>query len=92
MNPNISALTIYNGELIAGGDFTKAGSVTAKRIASWNSSDWQALASGMDADVMAPILKLDASSQAVCSGFPMCTRIRCFTRPRSSGITPSRTR
>jgi len=32
------------------------------------------------------------TSQAACSGFPMRTRIRCLTRPRSNGITPSRTR
>jgi len=58
MNQNISTLTTYNGEFIAGGDFIKAGGA------------WQALPSGMDADFMAPILKLDAS-QVVCSGFPM---------------------
>ena len=30
--------------------------------------------------------------QAACSDFPMCTRIRCLTKPRSNGITPSRMR
>ena len=59
MNQNISALTIYNGEFIAGGDFIKAG------------GDWQALPSGYERRVvMAPILKLD-DSQVVYSGFPM---------------------
>jgi peptidoglycan hydrolase-like amidase len=51
MNSEVYALGVYNGLLIAGGYFTTAGGVTAKRIASWNSSNWQALASSMDADV-----------------------------------------
>ena len=39
MNGGVSALTVYNGELIAGGDFTTAGGVTCNYIARWNGSD-----------------------------------------------------
>jgi hypothetical protein len=43
----VSALTVYNGELIAGGVFTAAGGVDASKIARWNGSIWQPLGSGM---------------------------------------------
>ena len=48
----VSALTVYNGELIAGGDFTTAGGVT-RRTASpaGTAATWQPLGSGMDDDV-----------------------------------------
>lgn len=39
----VNALTVYNGELIAGGDFTTAGGVAAKHIARWNGVEWSAL-------------------------------------------------
>ncbi len=37
------ALTVYNGELIAGGDFNIAGGVDANSIARWDGNDWQPL-------------------------------------------------
>ncbi len=50
-NPNILgqvlSLTVYNGELIAGGEFVVAGGVSASNIARWNGSDWEALGSGV---------------------------------------------
>jgi peptidoglycan hydrolase-like amidase len=42
------ALTVYNGELIAGGEFTYAGGVTCNGIARWNGSQWQPLGTGMN--------------------------------------------
>lgn len=53
MNGVVRALTTYNGELIAGGDFTSAGGVAANRIARWDGSTWQPLGSGMNAAVKA---------------------------------------
>lgn len=44
----VHGLTIYNGELIAGGSFFTAGDVDAIRIAAWNGSNWRALGSGVD--------------------------------------------
>jgi hypothetical protein len=39
---------VYNGELIAVGDFTTAGGVPANRIARWNGTQWQALGTGLN--------------------------------------------
>jgi hypothetical protein len=45
----VNALTVYNGELIAGGAFTNAGGVPANRIARWNgaSSVWASMGAGI---------------------------------------------
>jgi hypothetical protein len=32
----VNALTVYNGRLIAGGDFDTAGAVSANKIAAWS--------------------------------------------------------
>ncbi len=45
----VYALTVYGGKLIAGGNFTLAGGVTANCIAQWNGSTWSNLAQGMSA-------------------------------------------
>lgn len=47
------ALTVYNGELIAGGLFTSAGGQSASNIARWSATGWQPLGSGTDAVVYA---------------------------------------
>jgi hypothetical protein len=44
VNLIVEALTVYQGDLIAGGSFTEAGGVGVDHIARWNSSDgWSAL-------------------------------------------------
>jgi hypothetical protein len=48
MDNVVDALKVYNGELMAGGDFTVAGGATCNSIARWNGSAWQPLRSGMD--------------------------------------------
>ncbi|MFH1748250.1 MAG: hypothetical protein ABIG44_14545, partial [Planctomycetota bacterium] len=45
--PYVLALTVYNGELIAGGYFTTAGGVSANCIAKWNGTSWAPLGTGM---------------------------------------------
>ncbi|HEY3250234.1 MAG TPA: T9SS type A sorting domain-containing protein [Ignavibacteria bacterium] len=40
MNSAVFALTVYNGSLIAGGNFTIAGGNNITAIAKWNSSSW----------------------------------------------------
>ena len=35
------ALTVYNGQLVAGGNFTTAGGVACNRIACWDGTSWQ---------------------------------------------------
>jgi len=49
--PFVYALAVYNNELIAGGNFTSAGGVSANYIAKWNGNDWAPLGSGMNNDV-----------------------------------------
>ncbi len=51
MNAGVRALAVYNGELIAAGDFTMAGGVACNYIARWNGSSWQALFSGVKSTV-----------------------------------------
>lgn len=47
----VHALTVYNGELIAGGQFTNAGGQPANYIAKWNGYSWSPLGSGTNAEV-----------------------------------------
>ena len=54
--PRVNALAVYNGELIAGGDFATAGGVPAASIARWNGSQWQPLAGGYGGIVNAMIV------------------------------------
>jgi PKD repeat protein len=51
VNGGVLALAEYQGDLIAGGQFTIAGGVGANYIARWNGSDWQSVGTGMDAPV-----------------------------------------
>jgi hypothetical protein len=50
---NVYALTVYNGDLIAGGDFTTAGGVTTPRIARWDGTQWYEMGEGFSAPVRA---------------------------------------
>lgn len=47
MDGIVRALTVYNGGLVAGGDFVNAGSAPANHIASWDGSSWSPLGSGI---------------------------------------------
>jgi hypothetical protein len=46
----VSALAIYNGELIAGGTFLSAGGVAVNNIARWNGTSWSPLGDGLTND------------------------------------------
>ena len=46
--PYVKELTVYKGELIAGGSFTIAGDVPCNRVARWDGSAWQPLGSGIN--------------------------------------------
>ena len=49
MDSNVYVLGVYNGELIAGGNFITAGGVSANRMAKWNGTSWAPLGSGISA-------------------------------------------
>ena len=53
MNGSVHALTVYSGNVIAGGEFTRAGENNANNIALWNGSNWQPLGLGVNAKVLA---------------------------------------
>ena len=45
------ALTTYNGDLIVGGNFLKAGGIIVNYIARWDGSSWRPLGGGMNGSV-----------------------------------------
>ncbi len=51
INGEVNALTVYNGNLIAGGQFTEAGGVSVKNIAQWNDTDWAKIGNGLNTSV-----------------------------------------
>jgi hypothetical protein len=59
---------VYNGELIAGGEFTTAGGVTANRIARWNGTTWQALGTGMSGGYYPYVLALAVYNGELIAG------------------------
>ncbi len=48
MNWSVNELAVYNGDLIAGGDFWSAGGTDANFIARWDGTSWSPLGSGMN--------------------------------------------
>ena len=53
MDASVRALTVFNGQLIAGGFFTTSGGTSANCIAAWNGTSWSSLDNGTDVDVLA---------------------------------------
>jgi hypothetical protein len=49
----INALAVYNGELIAGGQFVNAGGVTVNNIARWDGTTWTDVSGGTNSIVAA---------------------------------------
>jgi hypothetical protein len=52
MNNLVTSLTVYNGDLIAGGSFTTADGNVANYIARWDGSTWQQLGLGTNSFVL----------------------------------------
>ena len=48
LDGEVRALTVFNGQLVAGGNFTTAGGTPASCIASWDGSAWHSFGSGMN--------------------------------------------
>lgn len=55
-NNNVRALSVFGGELIAAGDFTSMGGVSANRIARTNGMSWQPLGLGTNGTVWAMVV------------------------------------
>ena len=76
MNSSVFALVVYDdgggSALYAGGGFTTAGGVPARRIAKWNGAEWLALdgptGAGVDNDVNAFAVYDDGSGKALYAG------------------------
>ena len=68
----VDALVVFDAgsgpALHAGGSFTTAGDVSAKKIARWNGSAWSALGSGMDGSVYALTELDDGGGPALYAG------------------------
>jgi hypothetical protein len=47
LNNLVAELTVYDGDLIAGGFFSRAGNVTANGIARWDGDSWSPLGEGL---------------------------------------------
>jgi trimeric autotransporter adhesin len=47
LNERVQALALYEGDLIAGGDFTAAGATTLNGVGRWDGATWQPLGAGM---------------------------------------------
>jgi hypothetical protein len=47
LNGPVTALTVYDGKLIVGGDFTTAGGIAVNHIAAWDGQSWSPLGSGL---------------------------------------------
>ena len=48
MSSSVNALAVYNGELIAAGDFLRAGGATVGRVAAWDGASWSAFRTGLN--------------------------------------------
>lgn len=74
-------LCVYNGQLVAGGQFSTAGDVPCNNIASWDGSRWQPLGGGLTG-VSSPYIPLCAlttyNGQLVAGGcFTMAGGVSC---------------
>ncbi|MGH7245024.1 MAG: hypothetical protein ACREJD_16535 [Phycisphaerales bacterium] len=53
----VNCLGVFEGDLVAGGDFTAAGGQPASRVARWTGTDWLPLGAGLDASVNAMVVQ-----------------------------------
>ncbi len=65
---NVSALTVYNGELYAGGNFLLAGTNTANCIAKWDGTAWSAVGGGMSTNGVTSVTTLSVYNGELFAG------------------------
>ncbi len=67
LNSDVYSLEIgINGELYAGGAFTKSGEKNLSHVAVWDGSSWDSLGSGIDASVL--FIEIDKYGRVYCGG------------------------
>jgi hypothetical protein len=67
-NGEVSALTSYDGKLIAGGSFTEAGGVPASHIAYTNGGEWRAMGCGVSGGLGASVQALTVYDGELIAG------------------------
>lgn len=89
----VRSLTVYSGELIAGGGFTSAGGASCNYIAAWNGTNWHSLGSGMNGHVFSLMVynnELIAAGGFTSAGGVPCNRIARWNgsswQPLGSGM------
>jgi len=64
----VRALAVFNGELVAGGQFISAGGTPASCIARWNGTTWQPLGTGMGPPVSSSVQALTVFNGELIAG------------------------
>ncbi len=83
-NENVLAIAVgENGEVYAGGRFTKAGGNDAQHIARWDGRSWQALGEGVNGDVHA--IAVDGTDVYVAGDFNVAGGINAVGIARWDG-------
>jgi hypothetical protein len=75
VNGEVNAIVIYNGNVIAGGTFTSAGTTPLSNIASYNGSSWTALGQGVNGVVYAlAVYNNELYAAGIFSALYVCSR------------------
>ncbi len=64
----VQSFTIYNNELIVGGNFDRVGSIPAKGVAAYNGTTWRALGAGTDAGTWQGVVSLRVHNNQLIVG------------------------
>ncbi len=66
--PMVSAFTLFDGRLVAGGSFTSAGGQPAQDVAAWDGASWEGLGTGPANGVSALAVRQDTLFAAAWNG------------------------
>ncbi len=82
--PVLALVTLADGDVVVGGDFTTAGGLPANRIARWNGTTWSALGSGMD-DYVSSLIVLPDGDLLASGAFTMAGGVAANSLARWNG-------
>ncbi len=90
----VRALAVYNGQLVAGGDFSNVSGSPANNIAIWNGTSWKPIGAGLNGSVTALAVyqgELVAGGSFTASGSVNVSRISRWDgsswQPLGTGVT-----